>query len=169
MTKFSFEETMQLTKEDYLEIHSIFSNNSKIVRNIILLIFGILFLFSTYTIIIGILLILITVFITFMDRNFPRILKNNYEKQRYYHQPIKYGVSQDEIWAEFDKFRFTSSWENLAVWKLTDTWLRLSANGLPPVMFKKESLKKAGILEKVIMKAKQYAVEYNSQEAKKAF
>ncbi|HEY5674403.1 MAG TPA: hypothetical protein VIR78_11900 [Malonomonas sp.] len=169
MNEFSFEETILLSEEEYVDIFGVIPKSRKTFMRFCMLAVGVICLFFPFTQLLGIFLLGMAFVSVVMNRNLPGMSKQTYKAKPYYHQPVTYGITQNKLWANFENFNISSAWENLAVWQLQGKWVRLSPHGLPPIIFKKESLEKAGILETVLQKAKQFGVEFNSPEAKRAF
>ena len=125
---------------------------------------GVVCLFSPYTAILGVVLILVGIAGAFVPRLFPMSAAGMFHKFRYLHETVTYGVSDQTLWVHTSDLKAEAAWRHVAVWREHNGWLVLSTNGIPAVYLPVESLKAAKVYEEVKHLARQHGREYGSPE-----
>lgn len=124
---------------------------------------GIVCLFWAYTVALGICLVVVSLIALFLPHLLPFGARSTYQRGSHLHGTMTCGVSDREMWVHGASFRFCSSWDNLNVWRESDGWVVLSANGMTPVFLEVDQLRKADVYEKVTLLARQHGARFPSR------
>jgi len=87
-------------------------------------------------------------------------LHHNFQGQRYLHQPLKYGVSVENLWVQGETINTRASWSLLVTWQITRDWLILTLSGIPQVYLPISEMKKAGVYDQIVELAKKNGKEF---------
>jgi len=168
LDNFRFEHTLHLSEAEYVALESTLAHDSgtRWGRRVGLGVVGLALLTWPYTLLLGAaILVLLTISIV-MPRYFPFATAQEYRQSRYLQQPLTYGVSSQALWIRGAAFAAEAGWNHLVVWQVKDKWLVLSASGLPRILLPVAELRAAGVYDRVIGLAREYAVEFDSREAR---
>ena len=161
-----YEHTMVLTAKQFIELRSLFSKRSRPLRRLAFLAVGVVCLFSSYTFILGLALLSLSVVAIIMPRFMPAGAASTYRQLHYLRRPLTYCVSDSGMRVHGTTLDFKCDWSNLRVWDVRDGWLILSPAGMQELFFKIDDLKTAGVFDEVMHRAKQNGVKFNSPKAK---
>lgn len=103
MEEFKFEHSHKFTEQEYVDLMSLFAKKTRPFRLTIISVVGIACLFWSYTLIIGIILILIAMLIPILRRALPGTATNNYKKIPVLKAENLYGIDEKELWIKNDK------------------------------------------------------------------
>jgi len=159
---FEYSYTHQLTEDEYITIVNSYSFVSNIFRVVGFAIVGIACLFSWYTFILGVIILVSIIIKIFLPKLVQRGLQNDYQKRRILKQPISYSVTDSELRLSSDGISYESSWNHLVSWKEQAGWLILKPSGVDALYFRVSDMKKAGIYDSVIEHAEKYSGKYRS-------
>lgn len=164
MEQFRFENTVTLTESQYVAIWSVLPSKPwfRRIRFLAVTTLGVIFLFSRYTIVLGLALLGWAVTSVFL----PRVLlpvgtRSLFRGHRYLRDALTYGVSEQKLWVKGDKIDASVDWSMLVVWREVEGWLLLSPSGIPPVYLSLSRLREEGLYGRVKELAKQNAPEFN--------
>src|SRR5215813_7948250 len=126
MEEFRFENTVTLTESQYVAIWSVLPYKPWF-RNVRLFAFttvGVILLFSTYTVLIGLILLGwagLAVFLPGMI--LPIGTRSIFRKHIYLRDPLTYGVSDQKLWVKNARIDASVQWSMLVVWREIEGWL----------------------------------------------
>ena len=141
MLRFEFEHTHKWTKEQYVELNSIFSKRTLWFVLIVFGLFGIVCLFWSYTLLLGICTLLLVAFMLFMPHMIAGVSAHGYRTCPFLREELTYGVSNRELWLHGSYIAVRVPWKSVRVWDEREGWLRISPIGLPPLWFPVSKLK----------------------------
>jgi hypothetical protein len=164
MDEFRFENTVKLTEAQYVAIWSVFSQKRWFVKLRLLAItaVGVILLFSSYTLLIGLILLGSVVAAVYLPGMIlPGAARSLFRRHVYLRDALTYGVSDHGLWVKGPRIDARVQWSMLVVWREVEGWLLLSASGIPPVYLSIARLKEEGLYRRVRDLAKIHAPEYN--------
>jgi hypothetical protein len=153
-----FEHTIEFDEETYRAIWE--RNSTRWLRFTIALVFGIFMLFWSYTLLLGVFVLILCFLYVVSPRILSKALPHNFQGHRYMHQPLKYGVSVEHLWVQGETIDTKASWSLLATWQITRDWLILTPSGIPPVYLPISEMKKAGVFDQIMELAKKNGKEF---------
>jgi len=161
--EFRFENTVALTEAQYVAIWSVLPNKPwfKYIRLIAIIVIGVVCLFSRYTLLIGLGLLVIAATAVFIPKIMPSSARSMFRRHKYLEYPLTYGVSNQRLWIKGSLIDAGVHWTMLVVWREVEGWLILSPSGIPPLYFSLSRLKEEGLYERVRFMAKSHGQEYN--------
>ncbi len=164
MTSFSFENTLKLTESQYLEVWALVPSGraSRLMRRAALAAIGVVFLFSAYTLLLGVIVLAATVFYSFAPRMIPAGARGTFRQHEYLRDALTCGVSDERLWVRSERLDASAAWSMLVVWRERAGWLVLSPSGIPPLYLSIDGLKAEGLYERVLTLAKQHGKEFKS-------
>ena len=163
MEQFRFENTVQLTEDQYVAIHGVLPKKPwfKYVRFVALIIIGLVCLLSKYTLIIGLALLAMAVMAVFLPKMIPGGTRSIFRRHKYLQYPLTYGISDQRLWVKGTLIDASVHWTMLVVWREVEGWLVLSPSGIPVLYFSIARLKEEGVHDRVLIMAKAHGQEYN--------
>lgn len=124
---------------------------------------GIVLLFTTYTLILGVLLLgLVVLSLVLPGKILPVGARSSFHKHEYLRGPLTYGVSEEKIWIRGTRIDASVPWSMLVTWREVEDWLVLSPSGIPPVYLSLAGLKEQGLYGRVRALAASNAPEYGT-------
>jgi hypothetical protein len=164
MNQFRFENTLKLTESQYLDVWALVPTTrlSRLIRHAALAVVGIIFLFSPYTLLLGVVLILSVAITPFEPRMIPASARSLFHQHKYLRDALTCGVSEQRLWVKSARLDASVPWPMLATWRERAGWLVLSPSGIPPVYLPISRLREEGLYEQVIELARQHAKEFKS-------
>jgi hypothetical protein len=164
MDEFRFENTVKLSESEYLAVWSVLPGwlRSRRMRFIVVATVGVLFLFSPYTLLLG----LILLGFAGLGLVIPDIVRlgtrSTFRRHEYLREALTYGVSEQKVWVRGTKIDASVPWSMLVTWREIEGWLVLSPSGIPPVYLSLERLIEAGLYGRVRAIAASNAPEYGT-------
>lgn len=122
---------LDISSEQYVKLLS--TNRFSLLRILIGLIIGIAFVFYSYTMLTGIIIILISLIALIAPRLLPGTFEKRYDDLKYLHQPIIYKIYLDKIIITGKNFIVETSWEYLSSWKKMSDWYVFYFVGFPEI------------------------------------
>ena len=165
MDEFRFENTFKLTESQYLAVWAVLPlwRVPRLIRLGALAAVGVLFLFTTYTLLLGVILLsLIVVSVFLPGRIVPVGARSLFQRHEYLRDALTYGVSEQKLWVKGARIDASVSWSMLGSWREIEGWLVLSASGIPPVYLSLASLTEEGLDGRVRALAAAHAPEFNN-------
>jgi hypothetical protein len=123
---------------------------------------GILFLFTPYTLLLGLVLLSLVVLGLFIPKILPSAMLRAFREHKYFRDALTYGVSDQKLWVKGPRLDATVPWSMLLVWRETEGWFVLSPSGIPPLYLSLARLKNEGLYGRVRALAASNAPEYNT-------
>ena len=163
MDEFSFENTVKLTESEYVALWGVVPiwRLSRMMRFGLLVAVGVVFLFSKYTLLLGIVLLGFAVLALFLPETLPIGARSLFRQHRYLRDALTYGVNQDKLWVKGASIDASVPWSMLVTWREREGWLVLSASGIPPVYLSLGRLSEEGLYGRVRALAASNAPEFN--------
>lgn len=153
-----FEHTIEFDEESYRAIWQ--RKSTRWLRFVIALVLGLFMLFWSYTLLLGV-VVLILCFIHLISPSLlSKGLHHNFQGLKYLHHPLKYGVSEEYLWVQGRTIDAKASWSLLATWQVRNDWLVLSPSGIPQVYLPISKMKKAGVYDQIMELAKRNGKEF---------
>ncbi len=153
-----FEYTIEFDEKSYRAVWQ--RKSTRWLRFTIALVVGLFMLFWSYTLLLGV-VVLILCFIELVS---PALLSKglhyNFRDFKYLHHPLKYGVSDEHLWVQGRTIDAKASWPLLVTWQIRNDWLILSPSGIPQLYLPIPEMKKSGVYEKVLELAKRNGKEF---------
>jgi hypothetical protein len=162
---FSFEHTFRFTEDLYISLNSTLKRKSRPVRLLLVTVAGVACLFWSYTLLLGVALLIMVGMAIFLPSRIPATAANTYRNTAYLHDELTYGVNGKELWIRGPRLNIEVSWENVAVWDDRAGWLKISANHTPSIWFPTDKLREANVYDNIIDLCKRHGVKFGSKEA----
>ncbi|HVF66524.1 MAG TPA: hypothetical protein VM914_02595 [Pyrinomonadaceae bacterium] len=162
MEHFSFENTLKLTESQYLDVWALVPARplSRLIRRAALAAVGVIFLFSPYTLLPGIVILILNAVSLFEPKIFPAGAASMFHQHKYLRDALTCGVSEQRLWVKSARLDASVSWSMLVTWRERGGWLVLSPSGVPPVYLSVSRLKEEGLYGRVIELARENAKEF---------
>ena len=164
MDEFRFENTVTLTESQYLAVWGALPKwrSLKIIRLGALAALGVLFLFTPYTLPLGLILLGLLVLIVFAPRLVSLGIRSTFRQHKYLRDALTYGASDQKLWVKGVQLDASVPWSMLVTWRETEGWLVLSPSGIPPLYLSLARLREEGLYGRVRALAASYAPEFNA-------
>lgn len=164
MKEFSFENTLKLTEAEYLEVWALVpaARRAVLIRRAALAAVGVIFLLSPYTLLLGVLVLILNAVWLFAPRMIPAGARSSFQQHKYLRDALTCGVSEQRLWVKSARLDASAAWPLLVTWRERAGWLVLSPSGVPPVYLPIGRLKEEGLYERVKELAEQHAREFES-------
>jgi hypothetical protein len=165
MDEFRFENTLTLTESQYVALWGLLSPRrwSRIIRLVVLAAVGIVFLFTPYTVLLGVILLgLIVMSVLLPGLILPGSARRSFRQHKYLRDAITYGVSEQTLWVKSARIEASVSWSMLVTWRETEDWFVLSPSGIPPLYLSLARLREEGLYGRVRALAASNAPEYGT-------
>jgi hypothetical protein len=164
MNQFSFENTLKLTESQYLDVWALIPARplSRLIRRAALAAVAVIFLFSPYTLLLGIVILILNAVSLFEPKILPAGAGSTFRQHKYLRDALTCGVSEQKLWVKSARLDASASWSLLVTWRERGGWLVLSPSGVPPVYLSIDRLKEEGLYERVIELAREHAKEFKT-------
>ena len=166
MTEFKFENTLTLTESQYTAVWALLPSrrSSRVIRLVALAAVGIVFLFTTYTLLLGVILLgMIVMSVLLPGRILPAGARSSFREHKYLRDAMTYGVSEQRLWLKSARIEASVSWPMLVTWRETEDYLVLSPSGIPPLYLSLARLREEGLYGRVRALAASNAPEYGTR------
>src|ERR1044072_9374492 len=163
MEEFRFENTVKLTEEQFVAIWSVFPKKRWFVklRLFALIVTGVILFFSTYTMLIGLILLGAAAAAYFLPGVVsPFGTRSLFRRHLYLRDALTYGVSNQGVWVKGARIDARVQWSLVGAWREVEGWFLLYPSGIPPVYLWLKRLKEEGLYTRVRDLAKSHAPEY---------
>ncbi|HEU4510728.1 MAG TPA: hypothetical protein VFR78_21030 [Pyrinomonadaceae bacterium] len=163
MNELRFENTLQITEKQYEDLWTILPawRLSRIGRFGALVAVGVLFLFTKYTLLLGLVLLALAVLVLVAPRILSFGARTTFRQHKYHREPLTYGIDEQKMWVKGTMIDASVPWSMLVVWQEKEDWLILSPSGIPPLYLSLNRLKNEGVYGRVRAVAASHAPEYN--------
>ena len=166
MYEFKFENTLTLTESQYVAIWGLLPTRrlSRVIRFVALAVVGIVFLFTTYTLLLGVILLCVLVMSALLPGTIlPAGARSSFRQHKYLRDAMTYGVSEQRLWVNSARMQASVSWPMLVTWRETEDYLVLSPSGIPPLYLSLARLREEGLYGRVRALAASNAPEYGAR------
>jgi hypothetical protein len=153
-----FEYTIEFDEESYRAIWQ--RQSTRWLRFAIAFIVGLLLLFWSYTLLLGVIILIACFTQLIVPGLLSKGLFRNFRHLKYMHHPLKYGVSDEHLWVQGKTIDAKVSWSLLATWQVRNDWLILSPSGIPQIYLPLTEMKKSGVYEHIMELAKKNGKEF---------
>ena len=163
MDEFRFENSVKLTESEYVALWAILpARVTPVGRFGLLLVIGVVFLFTKYTLVLGIILLACAVLVLFLPGIIPSGVRSTFRQHKYLRDSLTYGIDQHKIWVRGTRIDASVPWSMLGTWREREGWLVLSPSGIPPVYLSVARLNQEGLYGRVRALAASNAPEFNT-------
>jgi hypothetical protein len=153
-----FEHTIEFDEESYRAIWQ--RKSTRWLRFAIALVIGLLMLFWSYTLLLGV-VVLILCFIHLVSPHLlSKGLHHNFRGLKYLHHPLKYSVSDEHLVVQGRTIDAKASWPLLVTWQVRNNWLILTPSGIPQVYLPISEMKKVGVYDQIMELTKKNGKEF---------
>ena len=169
MDDFRFENTLALTESQYVAVWALLPppRSFRIIRLGVLVAIGIVLLFTTYTLILGVILLtLIVLSLLLPGKILPFGARSWFHQHKYLRDPLTYGVSQEKLWVKGVRIDASVPWSMLVTWREAEDWFVLAPSGIPPVYLSLARLREEGLYGRVRALAASNAPEYGTSSTR---
>jgi hypothetical protein len=158
MENVKFEHTIDWNEAKYKDIWSNYKPNY--LKTCIVIIAGIICLFSKYTLIVGCLIIVGSFLGLCSLKIFSVGHRRNYKGHIYLHESLRYGVNDSSLWVKGKKIDAKCDWKNLVTWQINGDWLILTPSGIPQIILPIDEMKKNKAYENIFELAKKFGKKF---------
>ena len=164
MSEFRFGNTFTMTESQYVALWGILPSRSPSgwMKVIAASAVGILFLFTPYTLLLGVILLGLIVLAIFAPQLLLGGSRLSFRGQDYLQDAITYEVTDQRLWVRSARIEASASWSMLTTWQEKEGWLILSASGIPRVLLSLARLREEGLYGRVRALAASNAPEYGT-------
>ena len=162
MDEFTFENTVTLTESQYVAVWGILPKRPKTIRLVVMTAAGVLLLFTTVTLLLGLLVLGLVVVILFAPGLLSFGARSSFRGHDYLRDALTYGVNDHKLWVRGARIDASVPWSALFTWRETESWLVLSPSGIPPLYLSLGRLKNEGLYGRVRSLAASNAPEFNT-------
>jgi hypothetical protein len=153
-----FEHTVEFDEEAYRAIWQ--RKSTRWLRFAIALGVGFFMLFWSYTLLVGVLVLVLCFIHVVSPGLLSKGLHHNFRGLKYLHEPMKYGVSDEGLRVQGRTIDAKASWSLLVTWQIRNDWLILSPSGMPQVYLPLPEMKKSGVYDQIMQLAKKNGKEF---------
>ena len=163
MHEFRFENTLQLTESQYVALWALLPiwRLSRIMRFGMLVAVAVVLLFTKYTLLLGLILLVLAVVGLLAPRVVSSVTRRTFRQHKYLRDALTYGVSEQRLWVRGARIDASVPWSMLITWREKEDWLVLSPSGIPPVYLSLARLREEGLYGRVRALAASNAPEFN--------
>ncbi len=153
---------MKLSQDEFVAITGLLKRRNRPFRLVLLLAVGIACLFWSYTLVLGILLLIFACVALVMPLSIPAGTASTYRASPHLHGELIYRVTDRDLSVTGADFDCQCSWKNLAVWQERDGWVVLSPHGMPRLLLSTQLLRQADVYDSVLELAREHAREFDT-------
>lgn len=158
--RFEFSNTLQFNQQQHLELNGLSRGKKQPLLRACCALAGILMLFWSYTVLLGIILLVVTGLLIFAPQRLPGTDAWYYRRNRFYGQEIVYGVSDQGLSFTTEGVEAEIVWTRKCVWERRGELLRISSVNFPNCWYRISDLELAGVHDQVMDKCRQYGKQY---------
>ncbi|MEM9472895.1 MAG: hypothetical protein AAGA00_13135 [Pseudomonadota bacterium] len=150
MREFDYTHELQFDEQQYVEAWLELIQIIWPIRLFVILITAGAMLFWSYTMIIGMVLLMSAAMAYWLPARFiPRhwAESSGWNRNRFARQKTIYSADQDGYTVATKGMKIRINWEKTTDWKLTRNWLHINTRGFPSAWFRKLDLEQAGVYD----------------------
>ena len=163
MEPFSFEHSHRFTQKEFAHLLALMSTRParRLARRLLAAAVAVAFLFTPYTLVLGILLLLLEAVAIWMPHTFAGTAARHYRESKLISTRMTYGVSESRLWSRGPDLSAEAGWRYLGAWRIRDGWLILPCEGIPTVYLPVQALQEAGVYEQVSALMRAHGTEFD--------
>jgi hypothetical protein len=160
---FSFEHSHRFTEREFAEVVALmcWRPAQRRTAGVLFAVLAVVCLLWSYTLLIGILLLLMEGLTLWAKHSIPGTAANTYRESKLLQKRIAYGVSDTGLSIRAPALSAEASWRYLRNWRIRDGWLILPCEGIPTVYLPVSGLREAGVYEQVLALARAHGTEFD--------
>ena len=160
---FSFEHSHRFTEREYVALFVLMVTRPpmRLARRLLILALTVVCLLWSYTLLIGILLLLAEAFIIWLPHTFSGTAAHHYRESKLISTRMTYGVSESRLWVRGPELAAEAGWKYLGAWRIRDGWLILPCESIPTVFLPLRALQEAGLHEQVFALARAHGKDFD--------
>ena len=144
------------------------SGRSRLLRRIVGVAGGVACLFSPYTLLLGVVVLVSIAIASIVPHCLPGTAARTYREMTYLHGPVTYGVDHERLWARAAGLSAEVTWRHLTVWQERGGWLIFRGNGFPLMLFPVDGLTAAGLYDIVRGIAARHCAEFGGRRTSRS-
>jgi hypothetical protein len=163
---FRFEYAHQFTEDEYAEVVALLCRRParRMTRRVILALVAVACLFWSYTLLLGVVLLVSEALAIWLPRTFPGTGARTFRESKLLGQPLTYGVSESRLWVYGPALRVEVGWKYLQVWRIREDWLALSGHHIPTLYLPMSLLAAEGLLDRVLELARTHGKAFDQPD-----
>ena len=161
MQELRFENTVKISESEYMAVWGV-TRAPKTLKFVGLVALGLLCLLTPYTLVLGIVLLVLAVLALFTPLIVPGGARHRFRNAAYLQDALTYGISEHRLWIKGTTIDASVPWSMLATWREIEDWLVLSPHGIPPIYLSLARLRNEGLYGRVRALAASNAPEFNA-------
>ena len=165
LSAFQVEKTVRFTQAEFVKLNSPLSTRFRWPRRLLVLVAGAAMLFWSYTLLLGVAVLVSILMAIFAPQMFPAGAARTYRDTPYLKGELTFGADSEELWVKGKQLYARCSWANLRVWDERAGWLILRPAGMPSLYFSTQELIAAGAYEPILDQAKRHGRKFNAKDA----
>lgn len=167
-SRFQFSTEVNLSEQQFVMLNRLTSPNRWPFYMAATAIIACLMLLHPFTFLVGVGLLIIPALAVFVPHELMNCQEQIYRKSPYFRQPPVLGVSDRGLSFQTDQIEAEILWGKPIVWQEIHGWLRISPAGFPACWFPVSDLKRGGVYEQVMLKCREFGVEFDSDEGRRS-
>ena len=153
-----FEHTVEFNERTYRAIWA--SKPVRWLRLSLTVIAGIIMLFWSYTVVLGVVVLVLCLVHVLSPRILRKGLHHSFHGHKYLQHSLTYGVSDERLWVRGESLDASAAWSLLVTWQIRADWIILAVSGIPQVFLPVSGVKKSGNLERIMALASAHGMEF---------
>lgn len=152
MNTFFFEHAHRFGEQEYSELTALLSTRRehKYARRVAIFLVAVLCLFSAYTMLLGMVLLLGIALAIWVPHTFKETGARRHRESRLLSSTLTYGASECALWVHGPGYSAQAAWKFLGHWRIRENWLILPCEGIPTVYLPIAALRAAGVYDQVM-------------------
>lgn len=149
---FFFEHAHRFSEQEYSELTALLSTRRvhRYSRRVAIFVVAVLCLFSAYTMLLGVALLLLMALAIWMPHTFKGTGARRHRESQLLGSTLTYGASERALWVHGPGYSAHAPWEFLGYWRIREDWLILPCEGIPIVYLSIPALRAAGVYDQVM-------------------
>ena len=137
-----FENTVHFDLNSYCELNTFLQKKTRWARYAIPALVALFLLLSKYTLLIGIGILALLFFVAWAGSSTHLAYRHIFDQSEVLQHPIRYGVSEDQLWKEGKGIEALGDWERATSWNIdqNEEYLTVTVDTLGPFYFSADEL-----------------------------
>jgi hypothetical protein len=165
LNAFVHEQKRKFSQDEFVAVAALLTRSTRPLRYALVFALGIGCLFWSYTVALGVVLLILGAVGLLMPLSLPAGAASTFRGSRHLHGELTYRITDRELAVTGEHLRCQCAWENLGVWREKNGWLVLSPHGMPQFFLATQLLREAGVYESVLALARQHGREFGTKNA----
>jgi len=160
---FSFEHSHRFTEREYVNLLVLMVTRPplRLAHRLLILALTVACLLWSYTLLLGILLLLFEALILWVPHTLAGTAAHKYRESKFISTRMTYGVSESRLWVRGPELAAEAGWKYLGAWRIRDGWLILPCESIPTVFLPLQALREAGLYEQVFALARAHGTAFD--------